>query len=322
MDKKAIIQALRDTAQSASNSAASNLSAPVDAIAWALRKAGLPIPENAVGGSDWMEKKGLTAPVKEGIPKMAGEVLGGLAPVVAVAKAPQIAAGANRMIDNAMAPTTLRKESGMFIGPSAKTWDAEAAKKAQTMAAKGADPRKIWSETGTWKGPDNVWRQEIPDNLAGYDPEALLDLKAKDSFNYLKDTQPLGGVIEHPQAYKAYPDMQDMPVHFMPQSKMGNAYGGYSQKLDRLTLSDSPSGVDKTKAAIHEMQHAIQKREGMSGGGNLKGLSLEDYARLAGEAEARATQARIPLTAAQRRAKFPLDSYDVPIDSLIIGGVK
>jgi GNAT superfamily N-acetyltransferase len=114
MDKKAIIQALRDTAQSASNSAASNLSAPVDAIAWALRKAGLPIPENAVGGSDWMEKKGLTAPVQEGIPKMAGEVLGGLAPVVAVAKAPQIAAGANRMIDNAMAPTTLGKQRGVI----------------------------------------------------------------------------------------------------------------------------------------------------------------------------------------------------------------
>jgi hypothetical protein len=114
MDKQAIIKALRDTAQSASNSAASNLSAPVDAIAWALRKAGLPIPENAVGGSDWMAQKGLTAPVQDGLPKMAGEVIGNLAPVMGVAKAPQIAAGMNRMVDNAMAPTTLGKQRGVI----------------------------------------------------------------------------------------------------------------------------------------------------------------------------------------------------------------
>jgi len=322
MDKQAIIKALRDTAQSASNSVAETASAPIDAITWALRKAGLPVPENAVGSSDWMAQKGLTAPVEDGIPKMAGEVLGNVVPAIGFAKAPQIARGMNRMVDNAMAPATLRKESGMFIGPSAKTWDAEAAKQAQTMAARGTDPRKIWSETGTFKGPDGKWRQEIPDNLASYDPEALADLKSIDSFNYLKDTQPLGGVVSHEQAYKAYPDMQDIPVHFMPQSKMGNAYGAYSQNLDRLTLSDSASGMDKTSAALHEMQHAIQKREGMSGGGNLKGLSIGDYAKLAGEAEARATQARIPLNAAQRRAKFPLDSYDVPIESLILKGVQ
>jgi len=86
MDKQALIQALRDTAQSASNSAASNLSAPVDAIAWALRKAGLNIP-TPVGGSDWMEQKGLTAPVQDGIPKMAGEFLGSAIPAVGFARA-------------------------------------------------------------------------------------------------------------------------------------------------------------------------------------------------------------------------------------------
>ena len=44
----------------------------------------------------------------------------------------------------------------------------------------------------------------------------------------------------------------------------------------------------------------------------------EAYRRLAGEAEARATQARMKMNAAQRREVFPLDSYDVPIDQLII----
>jgi hypothetical protein len=107
MDKKAIIKALRDTAQSASNTIASGVSAPVDLIAAGLRKMGVPVPENALGGSRWMEDVGLTVPVQEGIPKTVGETFGMIFPMAATAKAPQIAAGANRAIENAMAPATL-----------------------------------------------------------------------------------------------------------------------------------------------------------------------------------------------------------------------
>jgi hypothetical protein len=46
----------------------------------------------------------------------------------------------------------------------------------------------------------------------------------------------------------------------------------------------------------------------------------EQYRRLAGEAEARATQARMNMNMAQRREVFPLDSFDVPIDQLIVRG--
>jgi hypothetical protein len=107
MDKKALIKALRDTAQSASNTIASGVSAPVDLIAAGLRKMGVPVPENALGGSRWMEDVGLTIPVQDGIPKTVGETLGMIVPMAATAKAPQIAAGANRAIENAMAPATL-----------------------------------------------------------------------------------------------------------------------------------------------------------------------------------------------------------------------
>lgn len=42
------------------------------------------------------------------------------------------------------------------------------------------------------------------------------------------------------------------------------------------------------------------------------------YRRLAGEAEARAVQSRMNMTPKQRGLLFPLDSYDVPLDQLII----
>ena len=107
MDKKALIKALRDTVQSASNTVASGVSAPVDLIAAGLRKVGMPIPQAPVGGSQWMENMGLTVPVEDGIPKLAGETLGMIVPMAATAKAPQIAAAANRGLENLAAPQTL-----------------------------------------------------------------------------------------------------------------------------------------------------------------------------------------------------------------------
>lgn len=97
MDKKAIIKALRDFGQSASNTAADTVAVPVDLIAAGLRSGGLPIPSNPVGGSEWMRQKGLTVPVDPGMAKTAGETAGILMPMVAAAKAPQIAAGLNKM---------------------------------------------------------------------------------------------------------------------------------------------------------------------------------------------------------------------------------
>ena len=70
---------LRDFAQGASNSAASNVTAPVDALAWLLRKGGLPIPEAPVGGSDWARQKGLTAEPQNKLAGLLGDAGNGCA---------------------------------------------------------------------------------------------------------------------------------------------------------------------------------------------------------------------------------------------------
>jgi len=43
----------------------------------------------------------------------------------------------------------------------AKTWDAVSAQRAKMLEDIGADPKTIWQQTGTWKGPDGKWRQEV-----------------------------------------------------------------------------------------------------------------------------------------------------------------
>lgn len=67
--------------QGASNAAASNVSGPVDALAWALRKVGVPVPSNAFGGSEWMRQQGLTATPTDPLAGAIGEGVGLSAPI-------------------------------------------------------------------------------------------------------------------------------------------------------------------------------------------------------------------------------------------------
>mgnify|MGYP000293576841 CR=1 FL=1 len=101
--------------QGASNSAASNLSAPVDGINWLLGKAGLPVSKAPVGGSVWLRQAGFTAEPKNRNAGLLGEFVGGVMPIVAAAKAPQIAAWLNQAGRNLSAPRTLNPQAGAIV---------------------------------------------------------------------------------------------------------------------------------------------------------------------------------------------------------------
>jgi len=89
--------ALADFLQGASNSAASTVTGPVDGLAWLLRKAGVPVGDAPAGGSAWAEQRGLMRPT-QGTAGLLGEALGLSAPIVAAAKAPQIAGLLNSLL--------------------------------------------------------------------------------------------------------------------------------------------------------------------------------------------------------------------------------
>ena len=89
MAQNGILNAL----QAASNVAADNVAFPVDALAWLLRKAGVPVPANPVLGSDWLRERGLTAPVEPGWSKVAGETVGLVSPAMVSQFGPHIRLG-------------------------------------------------------------------------------------------------------------------------------------------------------------------------------------------------------------------------------------
>ena len=104
-----------DVLQAASNAVAGNVTGPVDILSLLLRKIGVPVPENALGSSQWAREHGLLRDVDDPYARAAGESLGIIAPMVAAAKAPQIARGLLKAGDNLAAPRTLDPQTGAIV---------------------------------------------------------------------------------------------------------------------------------------------------------------------------------------------------------------
>lgn len=133
---------------------------------------------------------------------------------------------------------------------------------ARYMETTGQSPERIWRATNWWRGPDGYWRWEVRDKDATVVREMAL----------IEDNEvaTLDAVINHPELYKLYPAIKDVPVIFVTDntavwgaksamSKSGAQYfvvnKAYATNSDRLK-----------KAILHEIQHAIQYAEGFGSG--------------------------------------------------------
>jgi len=171
MDNNTLARILREGrnfAQSASNSIAGNVSAPVDGLAWLLRKAGVPMPDNPMGGSDWMAQQGLTRPTNQNsLSGLMGEFAGMAGPLVAGAKAPQIAKGLLGMADNLAAPRAMNPQTGaVLISPQGGLTDA----------ARDEAMRAVKYDRGWYRGGPQItdgkktgdWYTRIKDEASDY----------------------------------------------------------------------------------------------------------------------------------------------------------
>jgi hypothetical protein len=95
------VKGLLDFLQAASNTAASNVTGPVDLLTLGLQKLGVPVPDDAIGSSAWARRKGLMRDVEQSGASLAGETAGLLSPIAVAAKAPQIAKGLLGVSENA-----------------------------------------------------------------------------------------------------------------------------------------------------------------------------------------------------------------------------
>lgn len=80
----------------------------------------------------------------------------------------------------------------------------------------------------------------------------------------------LGELVDAPALFSTYPDMRDMDVMFQTLERGQN--GGYNRRFDSIELSRDLKNRPEAllNSLTHEVQHAIQQREGFTPGANLK----------------------------------------------------
>lgn len=158
---------------------------------------------------------------------------------------------------------------GMVLGKTAAGM-TPLVQKADQLAAQGYPEYKITELTGLEKVPTPKgfeWGKQIPDTPATLNQEAFDKLRVMQGV-------PLSSVLDHPELFKAYPDLKDLKVEELSILFRGpNTSGLYSPTQDVIELSKHASWGDaKYKDALstllHEVQHAIQKRENWPGGTN------------------------------------------------------
>jgi hypothetical protein len=165
-------------------------------------------------------------------------------------------------------------EVGMFIGAGSKAFDKAMAFTATKLEKKGVSPQEIWKETGTVRGPDGMWRQEISDKLTTLKGEPYKDvIMGAYERGFLKTGDQLykttvDDVFFHHGLKEAYPEVMNIETQMM--RKGSDAKGSLSTggKNQVLQVREDLLGEPAKSTILHELQHAIQEKEGFGVGGN------------------------------------------------------
>lgn len=158
----------------------------------------------------------------------------------------------------------------------------------EELEAKGFDPKEIGeaaSEYAAEKGlnfgqivkrEDGLWRFEISDyGMKIKQPSEIKFIELEDgkAFNTT-----IGELIDHPNLFKAYPELKDVQVGVKKTDKIGGTYRDFDEdaglKADISIRADSISDVLDT--VVHEMQHYVQQVEEFSPGTSPKSMWITD----------------------------------------------
>ena len=236
-----------------------------------------------------------------------------------------------------------------FAGVNAKTADKMKLATAEQMLKEGKDSETVRRETGWFKGYDGKWRFEIDDSelkvatngkysrnpmikrYAELIEKVYFDFTAsieeqtelKELDQKLKDVslepEYLGDIIEHPQLFVAYPQLQGVKIAFIRgiDTNKASYHPGFNEIAISQSLRLQPEKLKNV--LIHEIQHAIQEIEGLAGGSNVEMFNdtaektaFEQYYNTAGEIEARDAANRLKMSEEQRKNTRPdIDRTDV-----------
>jgi hypothetical protein len=167
---------------------------------------------------------------------------------------------------------------GTFIGAGSKLWNPKLAFQAAKLEKQGVPAEEIWKQTGTGRGLDNQFRQEISDADMTFDPVNVNKFRrmveADTRHDPMKSSMELYDLVRHPKFQESYPESAKTSV-FRGQSEGGGSTSPL--EWDAITLGVQPANQYISKAEsiddmagtlLHELQHNVQGAEGFAKGGN------------------------------------------------------
>ncbi|EKI0103139.1 TPA: PLxRFG domain-containing protein [Pseudomonas aeruginosa] len=217
-----------------------------------------------------------------------------------------------------------------FAGRNAVGANLHALSTAQQRIAIGENAEVVRRDTGWHRSADGKWRFEISDHqasiaVAGETAGAIINMAHLNAINDERSRPTVGDVLNHPQLFAAYPDLQRIPVAVMPEGVTALARLRRFATGNQVEVQANMPRTEVASAILHELQHAIQIREGFAMGGSARAFvsnfdktGAATYRRLAGEVEARNTQARLKMTPRLRRDIAPDESADIPESQVLV----
>jgi hypothetical protein len=156
------------------------------------------------------------------------------------------------------------KTLSMFIGEKSPAWNKEKANLAIKLEKSGFAPEDIWKKTGTLRGVEGKLRQEISDvgsNITDNVYEGIVKNKRFEG--------KMGEALTHPELYKAYPDIADIGTGMYAWKTPEGSY----ESLSRTITAGGAGTTSQKSAALHEIMHDIQQKEGYAKGGTASSVS-------------------------------------------------
>jgi hypothetical protein len=152
--------------------------------------------------------------------------------------------------------------NNIFAGSeaAARLGKLEDMKKAESMLDQGVDERKVWSDTGFFRGNDGLMRFEIDDSAAKFNMDNDVLDEAGEDGNYLGVK--VNQTIDHPDLYNAYSGFENYRHRI--DDEMTAA--GEAQHNFGIITKDPSLMNDYEQTAVHELNHLVQAREGFSNG--------------------------------------------------------
>jgi hypothetical protein len=185
-------------------------------------------------------------------------------------------------------------EEHMRITPTMFT-DREAL--IESGAMQGHAARKHNQNQGWFMGVDGKPRYEISDDKASVDQNFTLPIAKKliermETNGMQSVGIPLNQFVKHDSLFNAYPDIGESKMYlWRPDNDFlgdtaagytppidGNPAGNVHLNLDHILKTQGKDRSETVKSALHEVQHAIQQKEGFALGASVD-TAIDDVAR-------------------------------------------